>query len=317
MDNERLETLLKDLMTDTSSKDKKAAMLTELEKTALFVPVNFPKDADISKLKNVQQSGPMKLPQDCTPLPIVIKSKDGKVFLPVVSTKEQIPKDLKPQAVLQTPLVTVASIALQENSNISGVALNPFRENVMLKEPYLKLVVERAKVKRAGIKVTPEQAQVLLRRKVETELVPKALYENPKEFTEKLCEEFADHSCEQGTDYLVSFYRRVYHEKMPSLYKAEQFSLMPLNIREDLLLIRIDYPDTKKQEPVILRGYVLYNEQAQIADYYAVEKGLEKGKNKAIRVGENLKCEYLGESVEEGSELQMVLDFYDEKYESK
>lgn len=311
MENETLEQMINAFMAD-QTKENKAKMLSQLQKARLFVPSNFQKGADISKLKQTAPGDMAKLPEDLKPIPIFIKSKEGDLYLPIYSSRSQIPKDVKPQVVMSIPFMALVAMALQENLHLAGMALNPFSQNILLKEPFLKMVKEQAAKQAAAakgaVRLTPAQAAALLRRKVEFGLLPQAVFEAPKDITDKLCDE--------GESYLLSLYQQVYGPNGTCPFREDQLSLMPLNIRDDLLLIRIDFPDSKQQAPVALRGYVLYSEEKQVADYYAIEMGKEKGSTKVIRVHADTKCEDLGEASVEGAELQMVLDLYDDHHKS-
>lgn len=301
---EALEAVLNDFMAD-QSKENKIKMVNALLKTTVFLPGVFPPGTDLSKLPKPAKPGErLQLPKEAQPMPAVLKNGNGEMFLPAYTAQSEISTDPKPQIVMNVPFMALVTMALQ-NPQVNGIAINPFKQNILLKEPLLKaLKADEDKRRAAGAKqMTPEQAKAFFRRKVETELIPQDLYADPKGFTEKLCEE--------QEKLLRCEYERVYKDPATCPYPESDFSVMPLNIRDGLLLVRLDLPPVKGAAPVAVRIYVLYAEEAGTADYYTIELTPERDVRKIGRVLSGGTYEDLGEAPVEGAELQRMLDLYD------
>lgn len=312
MSNEReLLTQAIDAFLSDQSKENKVTMVNALLKATVFLPGVFPPGTDLSKLpKPVRPGERMQLPKEAQPLPAILKNKDGGTFLPAYTAQDMIPKEPKPQIIMNMPFMALVTMALR-HPQVEGIAVNPFQQNILLKEPLLKALKEDEEKRRraqgvpagADAPMTPEQAKAFFRRKVETELLPKALFENPKNFTKALCD---------GQEaFLRTQYERIYKNPSDCPYPESDFSVMALNIREDLLLVRLDLPEVKNPAPVAVRAYVLYSEEADRADYYTIELTKEKGIRKIGRVKADGQYEDIGEAPTEGAELQRMLDLYD------
>lgn len=307
---EKLNALL-DTFLEDQSRENKINMVNALLGTTVFLPGVFPPGTDLSALPKPPNPGErLQLPKGMNPLPAIMKNKNGETFFPAYVAQELIPAEPKPQVVINMPFMALVTMAIN-NPIVNGIAVNPFKQNVLLREPLLKALKEdEAKRKAAGaaapggkLQMTPEQAQAFFRRKVETELMPKALYDDPKGFTEKLCDE------QEKT--LRAQYERVYKNPADCPYPESDLSVMALSIREGLLLIRLDLPPVKGLQPVAVRAYVLYAEEENKADYYTIELTQEKDVHKIGRVLADGRYEDIGEAPPEGAELQRMLDLYD------
>ncbi len=311
--NEKQEALnrLLDLFLQDQSRENKISMVNALLGSTVFLPGVFPPGTDLSALPKPANPGErLQLPKGLNPLPAIMKNKDGETFFPAYIGQELIPADPKPQVVINMPFMALVTMAIS-NPIVNGIAVNPFKQNVILREPLLKALKEdEAKRKAAGavgpggkLQMTPEQAKAFFRRKVETELMPKALFADPKAFTDALC---ADQE-----KVLRAQYERVYKNPADCPYPESDFSVMALSIRENLLLIRLDLPPVKVPQPVAVRAYVLYAEEENKADYYTIELTQEKDVHKIGRITADGRYEDIGEAPTEGAELQRMLDLFD------
>ncbi len=299
---EVMESFIKD-----QSKENKAKIVNALYRQQLILPAIFPEGTDVEALKPSNPNERVQIPKEAQPIPCVLKNQQGETFLPIYTDKNLIPAEQKPQVYMQLPFMALVTMAMQEKLNLAGLALNPYKQNILLRKPLLEALKEQEKKRGKVVRVSPAQAKILVRRKIETELMPRAFYANKKEFAENLSD--------QQESFVKSCYEKVYKNPSDCPYQESDFSVMPLNIREDLLLVRVDCPEVKVQAPVALRIYALYNEKEDIADYYTIEPTREQGQRKIGHVNADLKYEDLGEAPVEGAELQKVLDLYDAQYE--
>lgn len=307
---EKLRQAIDDFMTD-QSKEHKIAMVNALLQTTVFLPGVFPPGVDLDSLPKPTKPGEkVQLPKGVQPMPAVLKNGNGENFLPAYTDQSLLPTDPKPKVVLNMPFMALVTMALQ-NKTVSGITVNPFQQNILLKEPLLKALKEDEAKRRAAasgakpqnLTMTPEQAKAFFRRKVEVELLPQAFFADPKGFADALCAE--------GESVLRKQYERVYKNPADCPYPESEFSVMPLNIRDGLLLIRLDLPPVKGTAPVAVRAYVLYEEETGRADYYTIELTPQRDVRKIGRITSDGKYEDIGEGPVEGAELQRMLDLFD------
>ncbi len=304
--NQVLDAFLKE-----QTNEKKAEMINVLVKTRLFVPGKFPDGTDLSQFKPTKPGETKPLPADVKPLPALLKNKEGSLFLPVYTDQTLIPAEMKPQVVMNMPFMALVNMALNEKLHLDGMAVNPHTQNVLIKQKMLQALKEqdqkRRQQKPKTIRVTGEQAKVLLRQKTEFDVIPKALYQDPKAFMDAVVEE--------GEQYLCNFYAKNFQNPEQCPFKEDAFSTMVLNIREDLQLVRIDLPEEKKPIPVAFRAYVLYDEEQNRADYYTIEYAGKAGEHHMSRFTPNGREDF-GEAPVEGAELQRILDIYDDNWKN-
>ncbi len=296
------------------SRENKVRMVNALLQSVVIIPGVFPPGTDLSKLPKPGAPGmKVNLPREMQPMPAAIRNKEGETFLPAYTAPEELPKEPKPVVVLNMPFMTLVTLALK-NPEIVGIAVNPYHQNILLKEPLLKALKEDEERRKAAggggekapgapAPMNPAQAKAFFRRKVEAELIPSELRKDPKSFTDRLC-------AEEGT-FVRSIYEKVYKNPSDCPYAAEDMSVMALGIREDLLLIRLDLPSVPNGALNAERCYILYSEESGRFDYYMIERTAEKGVLKIGRVKPDGGYEEIGEAPSSGAELQRMLDLYD------
>ena len=69
---------------------------------------------------------PANLNSQGQPVPFVIKNQSGESFMPVYTSKEQIPAEPKVPAILNMPYLGVNDMALKEEVGANGIVINPF-----------------------------------------------------------------------------------------------------------------------------------------------------------------------------------------------
>lgn len=304
--NDALEAFTKD-----QSRENKVRMVNAMLPMTMIVPGAFPPGTDLSQLPKPSNPGEkVPIPKEMRPMPAVLRNKEGENYIPAYASPEELPQDPKPAVVLNIPFMTLVNMALS-NPMILGIAVNPYKENILLKEPLLKALKEDYDRKRAaagkggiaGQPLTPAQAKAFFRRTVEANLIPSEFRKDPKAFTDRLCEE-------EGV-YLRSIYERVYKNPADCPYDPSDMSVMALSIREGLLLIRVDLPSIPKGALNAERIYLLYAEEEGRTDYYMIERTPEKNGLKIGRVKPDGGYEEIGEAPSSGAELQRMLDLYD------
>ena len=137
--NDRLEEAIKDYAADRT-KEKLTAVLNLLRPTKLLVPAM------------------LKAPDQ--PTPCFLKSGAGEQYFVVYTSKEQMANAPKSQALLSMPFPACNSVAVKPELNLSGMVINPFTDNLVLKIELIQKLHE-ADEKMAKqpkqIKMTPQR----------------------------------------------------------------------------------------------------------------------------------------------------------------
>lgn len=307
VDNEKLEEVM-ELYVKEQTTEHLSTVLNHLRNAHLFVPAVFPEGSDLSFLKEAQKGERVQIPSDIHPLPSVLRNQKEEQYLPLYTRKEEIPKDQKFHTILEVTFRGSYMTALKEGSKLDGVALNPFHENILIKKPLLEKLKQQDDMMQEGkkmVKLTPEQYLALMRRNIEQKIMPKMLYEKAEQFTTDLCD--------KKEDFVKAIYQNGFPKEQRPPYTSSDFSVMALNIRENLLLIRIDLPEKGIAPGLSHRVYVAWNEEQKVADYFTIEMTKQKDERAMGRVDSSLKHVDCGMAPVEGAELQCVLDMIDEE----
>lgn len=278
--NDKLEAVIKEYMAERT-KEKLAEVLNLLRPTKLLVP---------AMLKGPNQ-----------PEPCFLKNDKGEQFLAVFTGKEQMQSGPKAQAVLSMPFPVCNSLVAKDELNLLGMVVNPFTDNLVLLKDLVKRLHEVDK--KAGqpqqVKLTAEQFQVFVKKQVEFGVLPKRLFTEKEAFVNKLCEEKEE---------LVSrIFAEVYKEQKLNPFTAEDYSVMALEIAQDLTLVRIDFPDKGIVAPLCYRVYITFDPITKKAGYYTIEKMAEGNDHLLGGFGEDGKHISYGTAPVEGAEMDRII----------
>lgn len=279
--NDKLEESIKAYAADRT-KENLSTVLNLLRPTKLLVPAM------------------LKAPDQ--PTPCFLKNNNGEQFLVVYTSKAQIPEEPKSQAILSMPFPTCNSIVVKPELKLTGMVINPFSDNLVLKTELVEKLHE-ADV-RAGqmrkVKMTPEQFNVFVKKQVEFGVLPKRLHTEGEEFVKLLCDE---------KESLVNrIFAETYKEAKLYPHTEDDFSVMALDIAEDLTLVRIDMPEKGMAPTLCHRVYITFDPITKKTGYYTIEMTKEKGVRQLGQILPDGKREDLGEAPVEGAELQKVMD---------
>lgn len=279
--NDKLEQAIKEYAAERT-KENLSAVLNLLRPTKLLVPAM------------------LKAPNQ--PVPCFLKNSNDEQFLVVYTSKAQIPEEPKSQAILSMTFPACNSVVVKPELKLTGMVINPFSDNLVLKTELVQKLHE-ADMK-AGqmkkVKMTPEQFQVFVKKQVEFGILPKRLHTEGGAFVKQLCEE---------KESLVNqIFAEAYRETKLYPYTESDYSVMALDIAEDLTLIRIDLPEKGMIPTLCHRVYITFDPITQKAGYYTIEMTKEKSVRQIGRILPDGKREDLGEAPVEGAELQKVMD---------
>lgn len=279
--NDRLEEAIKEYASDRT-KERLSTVLNLLRPTKLFVPAM------------------LKAPNQ--PVPCFLKNKNGEQFLVVYTSKEQIPKEPKSQALLNMPFPACNTIVVKPELSLTGMVINPFSDNLILKTELIQKLHEAdekaAQMKQ--VKMTPAQFNIFVKKQVEFGVIPKRLYAEGESFISKLCEE--------REVFINQIFAEAYKEPKLYAYSEKDYSVMALDISDDLTLVRVDLPESGLVPSLCCRIYVTFNPKTQKAGYYTIEMTKEKDVHILGKIEEDGKRTDCGQAPVEGAELQKIMD---------
>lgn len=279
--NDRLEEAIKAYATERT-KENLSTVLNLLRPTKLFVPAM------------------LKAPDQ--PMPCFLKNNDGEQFFVAYTSKAQIPEEPKSQALLSMPFPACNNIVVKPELKLAGMVINPFSDNLVLKIELIEKLHEadQKAAKMKQVKMTPQQFNVFVKKQVEFGVMPKRLFTEGEDFVEKLCEE--------RETFVNQIFADTYKEAKLYPYTEADYSVMALDIAEDLTLIRVDLPEKGLVPPLCYRVYITFNPQTKKARYYTIEMSQEKNVRVLGEVLENGSHANHGEAPAEGAELQKIMD---------
>ena len=293
--NEKLEELVKQY-TDEKNADNLNALIEELRKCRLLVPAN--------------------INEEKKPVPCMLNSKDKGMYFPVYTALKQIPQSPRSEAIINMPYLAVNEMTAQQQENLGGVAINPFTDNLIFKMPLVlriqevekkrrELAKQGGEPKKKTLQLTPEQYLQFERRQFEFGFLPKRFFEQGQSFMDELCE--------KKEEYIDQLFEEAYQEKRRYPYLPEDFSVMVMNIAEDLLIVRVDLPAQDMAAPSCLRIYLAWNEVAGSGRYLTIETVKDSKERKLGELTLDWKKVDHGVAPVEGAELQYVIDLLQDK----
>lgn len=297
IDNSQLEAVIEVFAKDRT-KENFVKIMEQLEKAVLYVPAMMPENLDQETMDSIRAGKGTKLPKDAKVLPCLLKKESGEQALPVFSSLKQVPADKKSPAILALPFFNCVAMAMANKTQVQAIVLNPFTQNVTLPPQILEIAQKRGQaVQTKTVKVTEKQFHQLAHGRVAYELLPAFLFEKRKEGLEQLQKE-------EGK-FLASLYTSIYPKEIRMPYDGEDFSLMTLNVTEDMQITRIDMPEANLSKGLCCRIYVVWKREAEELSYYTIERA-ENG-NMIGRILPDKKHESVEASPDNGAEIETIM----------
>lgn len=241
------------------------------------------------------------------PMPFLLQTGSGEKLLPVFTSLKQTQNAPKSQGIINMPFVGANDMAAKSDGKITGIAINPFSENLIFKTELVQKIAEVEEMKKKGIKqvkMTGAQYAVFERIQYEKRFLPKKLFEGGKEFMQ--------HLNERKETYLDVLFEQSYQQKRMYPYLEEDFSVMMMNISEDLTIARIEFPNKDLSAGVSLRAFLAWNDKKKEARYFTIDMGKEPGTRLFAEVTKDLNVISLGAAPIDGTELQRVVDLIED-----
>lgn len=301
LDNSQLESAVEDFAKDRQ-KDKYARVMEILEKSTVLVPAMPPQGLDEETQRLMNEGKAVQLSKDVKVVPCLLRKDTGEQTLPIYTSMAQIPQDKKSPALLSMPFHTCLSMIMGNQNGVETMVLNPFTHNMLLSKPILEVAEKRRNMmgESKQIKVTEKQFRQLVHNRMALFLLPQHLFENSEEGLRRL-------QNEKG-DFLLQFYRESYPDNMPVSPAAvpDDFSVMTMNVTEDMQITRVDMPDNTDKKGMCYRVYTVWLHKTHELFYYTLEK-TDQG-NYFGQVTSDGKHELVEPAPDNGAEIEAVMN---------
>ncbi len=321
--NEVDNTQLEDLLTEFAANHSKEIMnqiVPLLGNTRVLMQADFPPEFDRKQLEGAQKGKPIQLPEGAKPIPAILKNGEGEQFFGVYTGYNELPKENKFPFVLDMTFLDCCKLA--KSANLEGIVVNAFTQNVAYKRKAIEAFVRDfaegkvPQVPSKEIKMTTDQFHDITRRNIELHLLPFVLFKNKKEAYDSLCQG----GCKVVAEIFSDPYKKV--DGLESPYKASDFSMMDLNLSDDLGLVRIDMPEKDLRPGQCISVYVTYSESLDLIQYYTIhsprnkEEGSMLGCVFEIEEGKT-KHEILEPAPNESAQMQRIVDLAQQQIQNR
>lgn len=298
IDNSQLE-LAAETFAKDRTKENFVKIMEHLEKAVVYMPTMMPDNLDKETMDGIRGGKGVKLPKDAKILPCLLKKDSGEQALPIFSSLKQVPPDKKSPAIMALPFFNCVSMAMANKEKVQAVVLNPFTQNVTLPPQILEIAQKRGQAaKPQKVKLTEKQFHQMAHGLVAYQLLPVFLYEKQKDGLEQLQQE-------EGK-FLASLYASVYPKEIRMPYGEDDFSLMTLNVTDDMQITRIDMPEANLNKGLCCRIYAVWKREAEKLSYYTIEKA-ENG-NTIGRIYADKKHESIEAAPDNGAEIETIMN---------
>lgn len=272
-------------------------------------------NALVSHMHSCRVLVPANLNDKKQPVPCFIRNNDGKLFVPLYTSKKQIPKEPKSPVIMNLPYTAVNKMAANPELKVEGVVINPFSNNLVFKRELVQKIdavdkqrAEAAKGEAADktkaapkmktIQLTAQQYLVFERKQYEFRFLPKKLFDEGEAFIDELCS--------KKEEYVDMLFEESYQQKRMYPYLPEDFSVMVINITEKTCIIRVDMPNRDLEDGACRRVFFVWNRETEKGRYFTIERA---GKGSVLaEVTSDWKHLQLGEAPAEGAELQKLIE---------
>lgn len=300
-ENEKLEQLLNTMGAKREKKDMDAMM--ELIKGAfLYVPVMFPDNMTREQIEQFAnrkggQGDVSELFKQSPPQPCLLEDTNKNKYLPIFTSKKQIPTQAEYPMMLFVPFQICVNILIRL-LDVKGIAVNPFTNNVILNLGKVEKKEDGRK------KLSPEQIPALLRLQVEGVDIPLRLHQEKTAFMQALDE--------KREAFILEFYQAAYAKnKLECPYSSEDFEVMYLGISDELEIARITLPAKNLAPGMSKLLFLTQNTATGEVHFYAIVKGIPTENDfigEILADGEKVTVQ---DAPKEGNELNAILSLLD------
>lgn len=268
-----------------------------LEKSIVLVPARQPEELSPELTEQMQAGRPVLLPKETNIAPCLLTKDTGEQALPVFTSQEKIPPEKKSPALIAMPFMSCVAMVMANQEKVAEVVVNPFTGMMILNRSILEVAEKRRQAVQT-MQLTPKQFRDFAYNGVALSLLPKYLFEQKEEGLKKLQQE-------EGA-FLLQFFKEIYPEGKKIDCRAEDFSLMTLNLTDTIQLTRLDMPDETNKKGMCYRVYAAWKRDTEEVLYYTLEN-TEDGKYIA-RVTQGGKHELVEPVPDNGAEIEAIMN---------
>lgn len=247
------------------------------------------------------------------PAPYLITNQEGRIFLPVFTSKKQLTSKLPAPYLLNIPYIAANTMALKDGLNCEGIVVNPFTNNLIFRKELLVKIDEVEKKRQAAgeagpaagrkVKMTEREYMAYELRQFGGIFLPRILFDKAQEFVDELCDRKG--AC------VDELFEASYQQKRLYPYLEEEFAVMPMDMSEEQLIVRIDMPTRDAGVGSCDRVYIVWDKVAKQGRYFTIERAAQ-----GYVFGEvtsELRHLNYGEAPVEGAEIQRILQLLEDE----
>jgi hypothetical protein len=203
------------------------------------------------------------------------------------------------------PFLAANKLVAQQPEQIAGIVINPFSHNLIFKRALVERIeeVEDERRKKGGtkkVKMSPEQYRMFEHSQFAFGNLPKTFFAHGSEVVNGLCE--------RKEAYVDQLFEMGYQQPRMYPYLEEDFSVMVMDITNELCIIRVDLPEQDIGRPSCRRVYLSWNEQLGRGRYLTIERTKDEDVDMLGELTADGKHIDHGEAPVEGAQLQSIID---------
>lgn len=299
LDNKELEEAIEVFRTD-KEKDSYVKVMELLEKSIVLVPTMPLENLSPELAEQMKAGKPVPLPKEAKVVPCLLQKETGEQGLPIFTSLAKIPPEKKSPALIAMPFLSCVAMVTANQDKVAEIVVNPFTGMMILNQSILEVAEKRRKAvsQIKTVQMTKAQFQDLADNRVSLNLLPKYLFENGVKGLEEL-------QREEGA-LMMRLYEKIYLKEKMCSHRAEDYSLMILNISEEIQLTRLDLPDEFNKKGLCYRVYVVLKRDTEEILYYALENTQDG--NVIATVTRDGTHEIVGTAPDNGAEIEAIMN---------
>lgn len=285
---------------EDKERDSYVKVMEILEKSIVIVPTmpleNIPEEVT----EQLREGKVVAFPKETKVLPCLLKKETGEQALPIFTSVAQIPPEKMSPSVVAMPFMSCVAMYMANQDKVAEIVVNPFSELMILTRSILEVADKRRKAATEikTVQLTREQFQNFAHNRVALYLLPKYLFTNGLQGLEEF-------QREEGA-LMMRFYEQVYPKETGCGFRAEDFSLMILNLTDNIQLTRLDMPDAVNKKGMCYRVYAAFKRDTEEVSYYALE--YTKDGKFIAKVTKDGKHEIVEPAPDNGAEIEAIMN---------
>lgn len=298
IDNAALEEAIAAFRED-KEKDSYVKVMEILEKSIVMVPTMPPENLTPEVMEQMREGKLIQFPKEAKIIPCLLQKDTGEQAIPIFTSLSKIPPDKQSPAVVAMPFMSCVAMFMANQDKVAEIVINPFTEMMILTRAILEVADKRRKAAEVKtVQLTKEQFQNFAHNRVALYLLPKFLYENGLNGLEEF-------QREEGA-LMMRFYEAIYPKGHKCGFRAEDFSLMILNLTDNIQLTRLDMPDAVNKKGMCYRVYAAFKRDTEEVLYYALEH--TKDGRFIAKITKEGKHEIVEPAPDNGAEIEAIMN---------